>query len=497
MTQCTEKIKRQRCSETFGEDRLTRKRKFLEKYPDADVSKFKFQVILTDEGDIKGYETYFKLTEKDSFDITSDTFLNNKTWTKYLTSNKVKVKVSKDDKGFGIWYADGTRQPLKKNTTMINISKFKVYVAEGNYFETSLPQLTIGENTLDRDYKKNPYLIAIIAAYVSTYVCGISTQHMEYGKNTPGIITSMVRYHLYYQMSKFITDPSKLERYITLVPNSVKRYKPTHDVWVKAFYQGHMEILTWLSEQKHRDKLRNYKYHKNPRGVIIGISYEKISPDSSPNNISDYKKFIATTTDGLTKIGQKLLQQSIESYVYTVLGAQAKTRWPIVGEGAKSIQTQDVFHTIVRETIVQSNVTITISNMRTAIVSTNVVLNMAISPGMILVPSDLIQKMKIPGYNNIITLTTDKMKFGKNTDINYKAPIVIPKKSDPISIQRTKASTKTNRVLPLDDDTTTTPAPTPTPTFAPKPKVPIASVASEILGVTMMVGGFLFSNYIF
>ena len=117
---------------------------------------------------------------------------------------------------------------------------------------------------------------------------------------------------------------------------------------------------------------------------------------------------------------------------------------------------------------------------------------------MILVPSDLIiQKMKIPGYNNIITLATDKMKFGKNTDINYKAPIVIPKKSDPISIQRTKASTKTNRVLPLDDDTTTTPVSTPTPTFAPKPKAPIASVASEILGVKMMVGGFLFSKYIF
>ncbi len=60
--------------------------------------------------------------------------------------------------------------------------------------------------------------------------------------------------------------------------------------------------------------------------------------------------------------------------------------------------------------------------MRTAIASTNVVLNMAISPGMILVPSNLIiQKKKIPGYNNVLTLATDKMKFGKNADVNYKA----------------------------------------------------------------------------
>ena len=130
--------------------------------------------------------------------------------------------------------------------------------------------------------------------------------------------------------------------------------------------------------------------------------------------------------------------------------------------------------------------------MRAAIASTNVVLNMAISPGMILVPSNLIiQKEKIPGYNNILTLATDKMKFGKNTDVNYKAPIIVPEKSDPTPIQRTKASTKTNRVIPLDDN------PTPTPTLAPKPKVPVASVASEILGVTMMVGGFIISKYIF
>ncbi len=132
--------------------------------------------------------------------------------------------------------------------------------------------------------------------------------------------------------------------------------------------------------------------------------------------------FIATTTDGLTKIGQKLLQQSVESYVYAVLGAQASLRFPIVGEGAKSLQTQDKFRTIVKETIVQSDVTITISNMRAAIASTNVVLNMAISPGMILVPSNLIiQREKIPGYNDVLTLATDKMKFGKNEDINYKA----------------------------------------------------------------------------
>ena len=139
--------------------------------------------------------------------------------------------------------------------------------------------------------------------------------------------------------------------------------------------------------------------------------------------------FITTTTDGLTKIGQQLLQQSIESYMYAALGAQAKTRWSIVGEGAKSLQMQNVFRTIVKETIAQSDLTVTLSNMRTAIASTNVVLNMAISPGMILVPSNLIiQKENIPGYNDVLTLATDKMRFGKNDGVNYKAPPVVTKR---------------------------------------------------------------------
>ncbi len=183
-----------------------------------------------------------------------------------------------------------------------------------------------------------------------------------------------------------------------------------------------------------------------------------------------------------------------------MLGAQAKTRWSIVGEGAKSLQTQEVFRTIVKETIAQSDVTVTLSNMRTAISSTNVVLNMAISPGMILVPSDLIiQKEKIPGYNNVLTLATDKMKFGKNTSVNYKAPIIIPNTARSDTTPKT-TQTNANAIANVTPKTAQANANTNTVTqksVAPRPKEPIASVASEILGIAMMVGGFLFSKYIF
>ena len=140
-----------------------------------------------------------------------------------------------------------------------------------------------------------------------------------------------------------------------------------------------------------------------------------------------------------------------------------------------------------------------ISNMRTAIAITNVVLNMAISPGMILVPSNLIiQRKKIPGYNNVLTLATDKMRFGKNADVNYKAP---KSKTDSTTPKTKTGSTqgggipKTASSTSKSSETSTQVGVTPK-TTNPKPKSQKISVASEILGVTMMVIGFLFSKYV-
>ena len=370
---------------------------FFKKYPDADPSRFVF----------KDDKVFFKINpdnENRLADIEYRVFYDSPEWTKYLTSYK--------DRGFGIWFPDGTIQPYDvnhKTTTSMDINKIKIYVADDKWFMSDLSPYTI-TNTLSPNYKKNPFLASLLAAYVTTYVCGISMQHMEYNEDTPSIITSMARYHLYYHMSRFLKYPSKLDRYISHIIPFARKHTPYAKIWKDAFYKTNMTLSEWHNWASKRDpKVRNYSYDKKKGGVV----YQALSGtrNGEPN---DYRRFIAHKTSGLTRIGQKLLQQSVESYVYAVLGAQAKTRWVIVGAGAKSLQTQDVFNTIVKETIAESDVTIMISNMREAIKDTNVVLNMAISPGMILIPSNLIiQKEKIPGYNNVLTLATDKMKFVK------------------------------------------------------------------------------------
>ena len=77
--------------------------------------------------------------------------------------------------------------------------------------------------------------------------------------------------------------------------------------------------------------------------------------------------FVQKKSKGFTNKGALLLQEAVESYVYSVLGAQARTRFKIVGAGAKSSQTQRIFHTIVKDTVAQDDDSVLIGNMRTAI----------------------------------------------------------------------------------------------------------------------------------
>ena len=61
-----------------------------------------------------------------------------------------------------------------------------------------------------------------------------------------------------------------------------------------------------------------------------------------------------------------------------------------------------------------------IQNMNLAISDTKIILDLAISPKLWLLPSKMIiQKNIIPGYNNMLCMATKDMKFGLNKNINY------------------------------------------------------------------------------
>ena len=119
--------------------------------------------------------------------------------------------------------------------------------------------------------------------------------------------------------------------------------------------------------------------------------------------------------------------------------------------------------------------------MRKAIQDTNVVLNMAITPGIILIPSNMIiLKNKVEGYNNVLTIATNAMKFGVNTKVNYVAPPTITNKPPTPTI--TKKPTPTPTVKPT---------PTPTPTVKPNSGNHIPYILGSTIGIGFLVTKFV------
>ena len=80
-----------------------------------------------------------------------------------------------------------------------------------------------------------------------------------------------------------------------------------------------------------------------------------------------------------------------------------------------SLQSQEQFRFHVNGLIVIPSVKELVSDMRTAIQATDVILDTAITPGISLVPSSLIiLKEPIEGYNNILLTANRNMNFGLN-----------------------------------------------------------------------------------
>ena len=108
----------------------------------------------------------------------------------------------------------------------------------------------------------------------------------------------------------------------------------------------------------------------------------------------------------------ELINQSIESYLYCILGAQARTKQSIYSNRASALDTQQEFRSIVEDSIINYNVSTWINNMNGSITGTNVVLNLAIWPNLWLILSNLnILKNPIKSYNNKLRVVRTNMKF--------------------------------------------------------------------------------------
>ena len=134
---------------------------------------------------------------------------------------------------------------------------------------------------------------------------------------------------------------------------------------------------------------------------------------------NQYEYFLCPVSHGLTSAGLSRINQSIESFCYASLGSQVDVRSPISGSQGSSIETQRQFLSMVEDAIRNPDISKSVQRFQLAIESAKVRLDLAISPGLWLLPSKMVVNTEsVVGYNNKLKKATSFMRIGVNSDLN-------------------------------------------------------------------------------
>ena len=134
---------------------------------------------------------------------------------------------------------------------------------------------------------------------------------------------------------------------------------------------------------------------------------------------NQYEYFLCPVSHGLTSAGLSRINQSIESFCYAILGSQVDVRSSISGSQGSAIETQRQFLSMVEDAIRNPDISKSVQRLQLAIESAKVRLDLAISPGLWLLPSKMVVNTEsVVGYNNKLKKATRRMRIGVNSDLN-------------------------------------------------------------------------------
>ena len=135
-----------------------------------------------------------------------------------------------------------------------------------------------------------------------------------------------------------------------------------------------------------------------------------------------YSWFVPNRGIGLTRRGMGRINRSLEAFVYCVLGAQVNIRSGIVGDSGGAVEAQQEMLKLFESAVIEENLATSVQRYQLAVQEAKLRLDLAIAPGIWLMPSNLvINTESIVGYNNELQKADEGMQFGVNVGVNEKS----------------------------------------------------------------------------
>ena len=261
--------------------------------------------------------------------------------------------------------------------------------------------------------------------WAATTGCGISfADHLNHSNP---MIQTVYRFHVYFQVRKMLRELK--------VP---LKHEHSHDAFnnpidLRAYERicNEFDISTRIDWRQKMDKNKGmgnlYMYavgNLYDGAYIKGITsfqhntrVRLLYVRQSHNNA--WTTFILDTSNGFTQAGVERLNQSIRSFVWVVMAAQAETRTNIVSTSNR-FDAQKQFLSNVEDAIdARENIPNMIDRYQNYLRYARSKVNFCIGISLYMIPADLqLQVGTITNYNNKIVVADSSMNLGKN-DINH------------------------------------------------------------------------------
>ena len=154
----------------------------------------------------------------------------------------------------------------------------------------------------------------------------------------------------------------------------------------------------------------NSKFSDEGGDAIKGNLIHYIEPGSAADN--QYDRFASNSSTGLTQAGLSRLNQSMEAFVYCILGTQVNVRRSILSSRGRVKGAQSEFLALLVDAIRQPDLAKSVERYQLAVDEVKVRLNLSVCTGAWLMPARMVINTEcIVGYNNHLKQAVQGMKL--------------------------------------------------------------------------------------
>ena len=285
------------------------------------------------------------------------------------------------------------------------------------------------------------------AVWCATCGCGVSL--VELGR-WPKIIQGFLKFHVYftvrrvlYELGVPLPDQDAFDQINnTYTKSAFEALCNEFGVvnadfrWIRGRNHGLGDVFEYYSGEGYRNVHvdRGYDVEANTWPSKRHLFKDEGGDDGKDNLISlirnddakaQYSWFVPSSGVGLTRRGMGRINRSLEAFVYCVLGAQVNIRSGIVGNSGGAVEAQQEMLKLFESAVIEEDLATSVQRYQLAVQEAKLRLDLAIAPGIWLMPSNLvINTESIVGYNNELQKASEGMQFGVNVGVNEKSKAV-------------------------------------------------------------------------